>query len=222
MAVPTQGPDALELRTALAEYEQLRYVGTIPGVVVSHVAGLNGPGVGRLRCQDAGTRIAWRAPGSDTFGSPIACPTDGTYLLQDGEDPDKFIRATVHASYLEAGAEADVHIVDRYNNQTASDDVSAEEAEAGDAEAHYIVMKNRSTEMMHRPCVWLDAAVSGLEISENFVDYVSPTTKETALAFPDLAPGATDPVGIRRTIGAEAEADADVLNHLHFAFVSFG
>jgi len=37
-----------------------------------------------------------------------------------------------------------------------------------------------------------------------------------------LAAGATDLLWIRRTIGAEAEADPDVLNHLHFAFVSFG
>jgi len=222
VAVPTQGPDALELRTGLAEYEQLRYVGTIPGVVVSHVAGLNGPGVGRLRCQDAGTRLAWRAPGSDTFGSPIACPSDDTYLFHDGDDPDKFIRATVYASYLEAGAEADVHIVDRHNNQTANDDVTAEEASAGTFAVHYIIMKNQSTEIMHRIRIWLDAAVSGLAISENAFDYVSPTTKATALAFPDLAAGATDLLWIRRTIGAEAEADPDVLNHLHFAFVSFG
>ncbi|HUU97011.1 MAG TPA: hypothetical protein VM487_14825, partial [Phycisphaerae bacterium] len=66
--------------------------------------------------------------------------------------------------------------------------------------------------------VWLDPAVSGLEISHDDVTYVSPTTEANALELGDLAPSGTATLYLRRTIAAEAEADPKVLNHLRHSF----
>jgi len=216
------GVDALRILSGLFEVQSLRAVGTIPGVIITHVAARNGPGLGRIKCQDAGTRLAWRAPDSSTFGTPVTVTSDGRYMLRDGEDLDKIVHVRVYSTYLEAGAESPVLLGDRYNNPIGDDDVTAAEATAGDVKTFAIQLENQSGEIMHRPVAWVDAAVSDIEISADNSAWVTPTSKATALELPDMAAGASDWLHIRRTIGAAENADPDVLNHLHFAFVSFG
>jgi hypothetical protein len=194
-------------------------IGTIPGVIPLLAAARNGPGSGYLSSSGDGTWLHWRAPGSSTVGAGIYCASDGNYLLRDGEDPGKWLRVQVDASELAGGARGEtVALTDRFNNPIASDDVSAAEATAGDVETWTLTLENQSNAILSQLKVWIDPTVSNIEISDDGVAWVSPTTQSTALALPDLAVGGTDTLHIRRTITAGAGSDGDVETLLHFSY----
>ena len=222
MPVAATRADALRFKVGESEITHLIAAGGIPGVIVKQAAAKNGAGIGRLRSAGDGTLLSWKAPGSAVWGDAYHCHVDEQeYVLEDGEDHDKFVRVQIAADFLTPGSvEALVYLQEVYNNGIASDDVSAAEASAGDVETYQITMENVGSETLQKLVVWLDPGVSGLEISENGSSWVNPTTEETALAFPDLPAGQTDILHVRRTIGAGAEPDPAVLSCLHARFVA--
>lgn len=219
MPVAMTHGDALRIETGGQESLHLTAVGTLPGVVVLAAAGRNGPGTGRLRADQDGTRLAWRAPGSATYGTPVVCSPDGLYLLEDGEDPDSWLRIQMRSAYAVPGhAEGRVALGDRWTNAVGHDDVTAGEASAGDVEGYTVTLSNDSTAGLSRVLAWLDAAVSDLEISDDDITYVSPTSEGAALGLADIPAGGSITLYLRRTIGAAEPSDPDVLNHLHFSY----
>lgn len=208
--------DALELSLSSVEIVHLTAVGTVSGIRILFVAARNGVGMGRIR--NNGSLASWQAPGSSTWGDWAEVGTDGNYILEDGEDRDKYVRVAVLNAYLSAGFnEQRVVLQDVYDNAVSHDDVTAGEATAGDVTTHNVIMTNVSTMGLSDLRVWLDAAVAGMEINDGS-GWVSPTTESAALVFGALAPAATDTLQLRRTIGAAAPSDPDVLNHLHFSW----
>ena len=91
--------DALHVTVDTVEVRHLAVVGTLPGVVPLLASARNGPGIGLMQSEgDDGTWLSWRAPGSTLYGTAVHCSPDGTFLLCDGEDPDKWIRVDVYAA----------------------------------------------------------------------------------------------------------------------------
>jgi len=214
--LPTNHADALRLSVSGTETEHFAVAGTIPGVQITAAAGRNGAGVGRLR--NIGATLYWQAPGSNDYGPGVITASDGTYLLEDGEDRDAWLRVSVTTAYLLDFAEAAVNLDVLTGNHIADADVTAAEAAGGDVHTYTITLTNASTFALSQLVVWIDPDTSGLEISDDGAAWVSPTTEAAGLALPNLSPSATDTLHIRRTIAAGAEADPNVLNHLHLAF----
>lgn len=213
--------DALRLEVSDTEIRQLAAAGALPGVSITHAAGRNGPGVGRLQdLGGGGTAIRWRAPGSSTYGPAVDVSAGGSFLVEDGEDRSKFLRVAVAATHLSPGpSEARVYLADRYQNGTVDDDVTAAEATAGDVGLYRITCRNASATDLSNLVVWLDAAGDDyLEISVDEAAYSSPTTEATALSLGHLLAGEEATLYLKRTIPASTSSDADVLTHLHFAF----
>ena len=209
--------DALRVEVSSVDVENLRPTGTIHGVVVNSAAGRNGPGTGRIR--SIGNVLGWKAPGSNTWGDGVACAADGEYLLEDGEDRDKFVRVQVYADYLLEGAdEAVVELADVYENDVGQADLTAGEATAGDVLDYEVTLENVSNNWLSQITVWIEPGTAGLEISDDDAAYVSPKVESAGLEFADLAPGASHTLYLRRTIAAGAGSDPDVLNHLHISF----
>lgn len=215
-AVATQS-DALRLLILGVEILHLHAVGTVAGVQVLAAAARNGPGSGVLRTD--GASLSWRAPGASAFGPPVAVASDGSVLLL-AADPESWLRVQVHASFLAGAEEAAVLLADRFGNGVVFGDVTAAGAAAGDVRTYELVMQNDSQMTLSGVRVWLDAAASGLEISDDASTWVTPTTEAAALAFPDLAPAGTDSLWVRRTTAAGASSNPKILDHLHFAWCS--
>lgn len=145
---PATQHDGLRLISG-TEVKSLYAVGTVDGVAVLRVAGANGPGTAVISYDGDGagnSRLAWRAPGSVTFGTWVDVSVDGDYLLDDGEDPRKWARVTVYGDYLPAAAaQASVYLADVFNNAIGSDDVTAAEAAAGSVETRTVSVTNASS-----------------------------------------------------------------------------
>lgn len=220
MAYQATRADSLRMEVSAVEVVHLTAVGTLPGVAVLAVAGRNGPGTGRLRSQGAdGTLLSWRAPGSAVWGPDVDASLDGIYLLEDGADAGKWARVQTYGAHMTPAAdEAEVLLVDRYNNEIGSDDLTAAEASAGDVETYTVDLANDNPVGLSNLRVWLDAAVVDLEISDDGAAWVSPTSEAAALVLPPLAGGANDVLHFRRTIGAASPADPAVLNDVRLAF----
>lgn len=125
--------DSMRINYNSIESFSLRWAQTIPGVIPVAVNAANGPGVGILRSTGDGTLFSWKAPNSDLFGSTVDCSTDGSYVLEDGEDQMKAIRITVYNSYIAPNPiQSEVLLDVIYNNAVAGADVTAAEASSGD------------------------------------------------------------------------------------------
>jgi len=218
MPVAGEHSDALRLQVDSTDVLHLAAVGTVPGVVPLAAAGRNGRGYGRLQSDD-GVNYTWTAPGSSTRGPAVQCSVDGDYLLCDGEDVCKWLRVRIYTSYTRSSPVSSlVHLGDVYAGGTTDDDVTAAEATAGDVATYTITLTNAGRVGIDSIVAWVDAAVSGIEISTDGVSYSTPTTESTGLSLGALAIDASITLYLRRTISAGAGADPDVLDLLHFAF----
>ena len=221
MSQAATGPDALRIEVASVEVEHLVAVATLAGVAITFASGRNGPGTGSRRA-DATSRIAWKEPGSATWGAWVDVSAGGAFVLPGGDDPDAYVRVAVDLTYLPTDvAEHRVLMEDGWNNGGASDDVTAAGASAGDVETYTVTVANDSPMGVHHVTFWIDAAVSGIEISDNGADWVNPTTEGTGLVLGYIGAGLTKTLHVRRTIGAASESDADVLTHLADSFTSY-
>lgn len=206
--------DSIRVKSGGIEISHLRVVGAIPGVRIDQAGGANGPGVGGVRYDEQG--LAWRPPGAE-YGSPVAIPGDGAYLLA-GPEPGQFARVTAWESYLRIGAEESVYLADRFANGPPGDDVTAEEAEAGDVATWTLSLVNESALNASDLRVWLDGDTDRIEISDNGSNWSSPTTEETAIQFGDVTAGDFKTLHVRRTVEPVADYDPAVLVRLHMAF----
>lgn len=219
MAGPSEGGGAPQTTDTTYPLAHLSALGTLPGVRIDRLAGANGPGEGRLRSSRDGTWLSWRAPGSTLFGSQVECAADGIYQLRDGENQDAWVDVEVYTAYLWLGAlDAEVLLTDVYNNELAQGNVTAAQASAGNVATYTTTISNMGTSTMEGIVVWIDSSVSGLDISDDGVAWVSPTTEATGLAFASLASGASMTLHLRRTISASSSADARILNWIKMAF----
>jgi len=217
MGLATRGNDALKIKVSSTETVHLAALGTVPGVVPLLAAAANGPGTAAIR--STSTSLSYRAPGSNTFGLPVDDTTDGTFVLHDGEDRSKWLRVQIYADHiLPTRIQSDVFLIDTFNNDVSSDDVSSAEATAGDIETHSVTLENVSGDTLTQITFWLDSLTKNIEISDDNVTFVAPTTKATGLQFAGLTPGATATLYIKRTITAGAESDPNILTHIHSFF----
>ena len=211
--------DVLHIEADSAEVQHLTAVGTIGGVVPLLAAARNGPGIGLLQSSGDGTFLSWRAPQSDTFGEPVECSPDGTFVLADGDDPDKWLRIEVHGAYLVTGSQTEVFLTDRYNNDLGQADLSAAEAAAGDVLDYALTLRNTHTETLSDIRVWTAAAADArTEVSWDGVTYAAPHTEETGILLASLAAAATATLYVRRTVPAGQSSDPKQLVHLHVAY----
>jgi hypothetical protein len=212
--------DALRFEVSSVEVRQLHAVGAIDGVTLLFVAARNGIGVGYLRYYDDGT-LAWKAP-SSSYGTAVDVSAGGQFVLEDSTDEDAYVRIDVTAARLpSAAAEARVLLRDTYNNDVASDDVTAGEAASGSVETYTFDVQNDSPDGVPWCLVWIDSGVSGIEISPNGSSWSSPTNEASAIDVGPVPKDGSSTLHVRRTIGAGAGADPDVLTHLHFAYESW-
>lgn len=222
-AAGTRG-DALRLQVASVDQTFLTPVGAIPGVAVLAVAGRNGPGMARLRCDVDGHSLRWRAPGSASYGLPQTITTDGQYVLEDGDDLDKWARVAVYTAFLPPkGSESVVLLGDVYGNGVSSDDVDAGEALAGDIEVYTVSMKNIGAMALANVRVWVDQNTTGIEISSDGANWFTPVYEShvDVRSWSSIAAGASQTLSVRRTISASSSSDPDILTVLHFAWDGF-
>jgi|GEM_PF-2387286 len=226
--------DALMLKTTGISGVELQYlhaVGTIPGVQVACVAARNGPGTGIIRSTGDGQSMQWRAPGSQTFGEVVWCGCDGMYLLEDGEDYDKWVRVQVYADYLFAGAsESRIYLADMFNNVIGSRDFTATEAQDGSSLIYLFERKNVSGFDATDLKLWIDPdhvfdAVTGNGVKVwGGSDWVAPDSEDhpDVLMLDRLKPGEYVVSMARRWVAAGETAAPNLLECLHFSFVSYG
>lgn len=207
--------DAIRVLYSGSELQALSVAGAVPGVTPLAAGGANGPGVGTLR-QNADATLQWKAPGSSIYGAAVTIPGDGSYVLEDGTDAGAYLRVQVSVAFQAgAAAGAEVRLQDRFN-ELGPDDVTSGEASAGDVSSWSVTLENQSGCGLEGLTVYIDPAVSGLEVSDDNATWVSPTTLGGALSLAaTLAAGGTVTLYLRRTIVAGASSDPDVLNHLH-------
>jgi hypothetical protein len=213
-------------------------LGTIPGVTLRVSGALadligaadrNGPGKGTLRSEGDGTFIAWRAPGSARFGPAVDGHADGDYLLEDGEDPGKYVQARVKAAYLSPKpVERPVYLQHNWENDWL--DVGAEDAAAGVTQVRQFNAENYGGAAISNTRVWVDAAAAYLSIAVDGAGgpFSTPTTEAAAPRIkvtggePDglLRPDALNQgrFWVRRIIPPGAPANPKVLSLLHFSF----
>lgn len=215
-AVATRG-DALRIEVSGVEVPCLVPVGTIPGVAITAAAGRNGPGVGYIRSTDDGTLLSWKAPGSRQYGDACRVQADCTGILEDGDDPEKWVRISVDYDWLQPSpSEARVYLRDLYENGVSHDDVTAGEAAAGDVADYTLTLTNDSGHGMSQVKAWSAPEISTLTISDDGVAYVVRNDETNPLALADIPAGGSISFYCRRTVSAGASADTGVLSHLHF------
>lgn len=210
-----QHADALRIELASVEVPMLAAVGTIPGVAVLYAAGHNGPGQGRLKShgETVGTLLYWRAPGSETYGPPHRIEANGQCVLEDGEDPSKYVRVQVWTDHLCPGAcERSVNLRELFNNEIGQADTFHD-----DATEYAVSLTNDGIVILSQMRVWLDPTTSDLWIAYAPPTWVNPTTEETALLLPDLAPGQSHTLEIFRLF-VDPLPDAEVLNLIHLSW----
>ncbi|MCG8407569.1 MAG: hypothetical protein MI923_20420 [Phycisphaerales bacterium] len=222
MALPARRSDALRWMKSGVEIQSLLAISAIEGVVVAFVAGSNGPGLGSLR--NLGTnlkRLQWRAPGSQVYGPGVMVESGNTYVLEDGEDPNKYARArVVDANRIPNGAEASIHLAVRYENGLSDADVTAAEASAGDVREYTIDLENVSARTVRDVTVWIVGPLNGLKISDDGATWVEPDSEvhADALSFSSIAAGASVTVHCQRTTAMGAGSDPAIERALRASF----
>jgi len=211
--------DKVKVKVGGLEVISLRIAGTVGGVVPLMAAGMNGPGLGRLRYVAADATLAWRAPFSLNYGAPVDVSADGIYVLTDGGDVDKWFRVEVVAACLPADDEEElVQLRDISNNDVASHDVTASESSEGDVEIWTFSVVNESTERVHDLRAWLATANSHLSLSANGSTWTGPNNEADGIALGDLSPSETASLYVRRSIQASTASDPSVLAHVRFSY----
>lgn len=232
---PTRGSDGLMLLagmvgggTELADLVEVKHthtIGSISGVVPLAAGGRNRLTDGSASIRSTGPtgrRLSWRAPGSSSYGLGVDIPTDGTYVLCDGDDLTRCIRVEVHGDRVrETGSSASVNIADVLNNTVGGDNVTATDATAGRTDTIPLTVFNQSRHTAHRVKVWIAENAANLELSLDDIAYFSPTS-ETDPNVIDLAAslprGSTAELYLRRTVSAGSTFDAGILSSIRFGW----
>lgn len=214
--------DSLRLQTVavVADLPLMPVVGAIPGTAIVAAAYRNGPGFGALRSSGDGKDLSWRAPGATGFGPVVRCPSDGTYLLEDG-DVGKWVRCKVSTAFLLPGtAEQLINLQDRFG--LFAGDVFANEAATGITQTSDLGLKNVGRTPMRNLKTWIEpdtAPESNLALSINGGgSFSSPMSEAAGLLIGTLAINATFVLKVRRIIAAASAYKPSLLNHLAFSW----
>lgn len=125
----------------------------ITGLSNAFASGNNGAGTGTLEF-DTTNGLRWTAP-SGTVGAWVAVAADGDFMMEDGTDPNSYLRVTVTFASLPGANQSDsVLLVDAYNKQY--DNVSESEASAGDTEYRALGAMNDNAGSITTVKVWID------------------------------------------------------------------
>lgn len=219
-SITRYGADALAVTVTGADVVSFDWYGAIPGVQIIAIGGRNGTGLGRVRSENDGSRFAWRAPGSASFGPAVQATADGEIVLIDGVVRDKWIRLRVWVDYVpDFVSQRDIPISDKIGNVVSGADVSAADASAGLTTTTQFTLENVSPWSLHHVRVWVDRQTVGLNVSDDGSAWVTPTTDAASLLLSSrLDPGETVVLYSQRVIGAGAYFDARTLLGLHLAF----
>lgn len=126
----------------------------ITGLSNAFASGNNGAGSGTLEFDFSALSLRWTAP-SGTAGSWVDVSSNGDYIVEDGTDPNSFLRVTVTAASLPGSDQNDtVVLVDAYNKQF--DNVSESEATAGDTEYRALGAMNDNAGTITTVKIWID------------------------------------------------------------------
>jgi hypothetical protein len=188
----------------------------------------NGPGKGAIRSEEDGRTLSWRAPESAKFGPGVDTYSDGDYLLEDGEDPGKFVQVRVTTAYLRPRpTEQPVYLQELWDGEL--EDFDASQAAAGAVADTNFTVENHSNTVITGVRVWIDPAATYLTISvDGGGSFIAPTTEAASVLVkpgggePDglLRPLAANAAGVilRRTIPPATAANPKVTALLHFRF----
>ena len=125
----------------------LDFIGTLPGVTITRVAGMNGVGIGHLQIDATGTYLSWCPPGGSTFGSEVDVSGGGEFCIYNITNR-KWVEVTVNTDYLPTGNEsAAVLLTVPYGDENLTDvfsDVSANEATNGTSDSEQIYLTTAS------------------------------------------------------------------------------
>ena len=212
--------EAIRLFYATIPIACLRAIGTLPGVIIEEVAGRNGPGFGTLRSYGTGMVLAWAAPNSTTYGPQVDVSAGGSFRLEDGADPNKWVRVLVLPEYMgTTPAAAQVLLSDQFN-QVGGDDVAAPDALAGFVKNWTLEVKNESGFGLSGLRAWLDSTVSGFQLSSDGISYFNPTseTAGSVIQLGSIAPGSSVSLYVRRTTTAGAAANVALKDIIHMSW----
>jgi len=217
------------MQSADVRAESLRWIRTLSGVWVEWIAPRNPIGIGRLRSFGDGAALAWRRPGSTTFGTPVPIVGSGSasYRLHDGEDRDSFVVVEAYPDNLpKQAAEAPVWITNGWLDPLCGGDfVSASEALAGDTSTTTELLKNWTDRTVRGLKVWLNASAHAYyAIRWNGVgSYVQPDAEDHAdvLTADPVAAGDYETVQIRRLVPAVSASDPQMFNILEWAWDAY-
>lgn len=214
------GADGLAVTVSGADVTSFEWYGAIPGVQIIAIAGRNGTGFGRLRSEIDGSWLAWRAPGSVSFGPAVQATADGELVLIDGDDRDKWVWVRVYFDHLPGFASSrEITISDKFGNTLGGADVSASDASAGLTTSVAFTLTNVSPWSLHHVRAWVDPEMVAVNISDDGAAWVSPTTDAASLLLSSrLASGGSVVLYSQRVIGAGAYFAARTLLGLHLAF----
>lgn len=209
IATPSVGSDLYAGSMIRADYSGSEFDSLVPfgapaGVRVTRVGGLNGPGVGALICRPNG-QLAWRAPRSGTSGDYADVSGGGTFVLRDGEMPDRWIEVAVSPAHL-ACESSGVHLRDAIPTALCAGNVTAAQAASGNVATRVVTLRNASAVLAAVDAlVWLDARVRFIELSWDGASWFAPQTQAAALAgmgAVTIAASGTQSLHVRRTIPA--------------------
>lgn len=216
----TRGNAIAILESGGGSYASQTVIGTIPGVIVTGAAGLCGTGIGYLRSTGDGSWLSFKAPGSDVWGEPTHVTESGGWLLEDGEDAKKWLALSVFVGHLLPGpTEAQIVIVDAYENSVSGADVTAAEAAAGDVVDREVSVGNFSDCTIYDVRIWLNPSADGssyLELSADGVDWYAPTSEDDpdVIDLGDIVSFGSAPLHIRRTIPSAEPANQGLLAYI--------
>lgn len=222
---PQTRSDAVHLESAGADAGPLRVVGTLPGMYIFAASTLNGTGHGLLiagvHSDGVTPTVAWQAPGSSTPGAPCPLTGEAAFLVEDGEDPDKWVRVYAYPAYCGTSGEAKVFFKVGYNALGPSD-VTAGDAAAGLVITTTFTLKNYSFYPVTNVKLWIYADPA-VQVSKDNISFFAPTdeTDPNVLVWSSIAAGASANVYVKRTISASTAFDPARLVELRFAWTGF-
>lgn len=200
------------------------------GLEVLEIGGGNGRGTGALNAIDDGT-VTWTPPNGAAGNAVALAHGDETTLY--GFGGNGWVKVRRRFTLPLVGSHS-VKCIDLLNNAIGFGNVESADAISGQTYYRAVIGANRLSVPISGIRVWLDAdASAGLAIAyEDLVggtlqavadEFTEPsgmtwntgTTRETGLILPGLAPGHGFGLRIRRTIGADADPEPNVLNHIH-------
>lgn len=205
---------------AVAEFDVLRAVRTLCGAAIVRVGGANGPGRGYLMGDATGTRLRWRAPRSTAAGEWVRVDADGTYVLLDGEDPDRWIEVQVVATALRPAAWVEpIELAEVYGSPPAIEDLDAAQAAAGRVSQTTLTLSAPAGLALANTTAWLDPHdAATYELSWDGTAWHAPHSEAEALATlgtQTIPAGGSVALYVRRTIAAGAAATPRRLVVLH-------